>query len=194
MLVNLQQLHLIQISLVINGKGANAQYSNFFGPVCWFLCNKSFGLSTWVFPLVRCNKCITKFLWSDAGYQATNAFQSNFMGTDMLVMMQQMLASNSLVKVLGKATNANYSNFFGQQAGYLATMLMIKFLGSELTFGATNALCSWVFFNAGSGATGAKIQISWVRCCWTGNKCNLFKFQVRMLVLVQQVLMFKFLG
>jgi hypothetical protein len=102
MLVNLRQLHLIQISLVINGKGANAQYSNFFGQYAGSYATDAFGLSTWVFPLVRCNKCITKFLWSDAGYQATNAFQSNFMGTDTVVMMQQVLASNSLVKVLGE--------------------------------------------------------------------------------------------
>jgi hypothetical protein len=44
-------------------------------------------------------------------------------------------------------------------------------------------------------ATGAKIQISWVRCCWTGQQMQLIQISlVRMLVLVQQVLIFKFLG
>jgi hypothetical protein len=75
---------------------------------------------------------------------------------------QMLLYQISLVRMLvAGATNASYSNFFGQNAGLSNWCSKLKFLWS----------------GAGYGATSAKIQIS----------------LVRVLVLVQQMLIFKFL-
>jgi len=76
-----------------------------------------------------------------AGYQATNADNSNFIGQS---------AGNS-------ATNANQSNFLGQSAGYSATNANYSnFLGYYAGQGATNAITSnFLGYQAGQYSTEA---------------------------------------
>ena len=93
-----------------------------------------------------------------AGYQATNAEHSNFLGYAAGYLATNAEHSNFLTSNAGRqATNASDSNFLGNNAGEQATNAFYSnFLGQSAGFSGTNASYSNFLGNqAGSLATNA---------------------------------------
>jgi hypothetical protein len=60
---------------------------------------------------VQLNCNLSNFLGQNAGYQATDAYQSNFFLVSMLGLKQMLIYQISLVESWSRATDANNSNF-----------------------------------------------------------------------------------
>jgi hypothetical protein len=154
------------------GYGATTAYNSLV--IMLVISNKCNKFLCWSWA--RSNKCLwVNFL---VKLVATNAYASNFFGTDAGYLATG--ASNSLVRILGRDAGAFDSNFMGQllvikQLGHLNQISLVVELGRSnkclssnllvlmLVIDATDASNSNFFGQqAGNGATGASIQISLV--------------------------------
>jgi hypothetical protein len=96
-----------------------------------------------------------------AGYQATNAERSNFLGQSAGYGATNTTNSNFLGPNAGAgATDANNSNFFGPNAGQVATNASnSNFFGAEAGFNAPNAYQSNFFgYQAGKSSSGNNVN------------------------------------
>jgi hypothetical protein len=111
--------------------------------------------------LVWRNKCIwVKFLGINAGYNAINAYNSNF---GHWLCCNRCKFRISLVAAGQGATDANSSNFFGNNAGAYATgAARSNFFGLNSGYEARNAN-SQILGSAGYSATSASNSNSWVK-------------------------------
>jgi hypothetical protein len=91
---------------------------------------------------------ITKFFGNQAGRNAINAYQSNFIGYQAGYQATSAYAQISWVIKLVLTTGAFYSNFFGNQAGSNATVLNQTSLVKTGAY-ATNAYVKFLWFKAG---------------------------------------------
>ena len=100
------------------------------------------------------------FFGENAGYQATNAYQSNFFGPSAGYNADGAYSSNFFGPYAGfYATNANESNFLGSYAGFAATNAYYSnFIGYQTGQNASNASYSNLFgYNVGNTFTSNNI-------------------------------------
>jgi hypothetical protein len=104
----------------------------------------------------------SNFLGNQAGYQATDAYSSNFLGSNAGSYANNAYYSNFLGNSAGyQATDASNSNFLGQYAGtYANNAFYSNFFGPFAGSNATDAFYSNFFGPfAGSNATNASNSI-----------------------------------